>query len=212
MSERVVIRILWSCAVLFLVLGIGMTVKSAGEINEHKKRFRHKLVDLKELRSMECEIGRYIAAQRVFEQLVDKRSVPLEGLLKDTLSGYKADDIREVRRESAPGWVVRQKEIAFSDVQIGKIMEFVHRAEAESKGQSPSHKAMAPLGKVSLSRRSNGHAGAKAEGQNREQQRPPWRLIRCVIRASPRMAGSGHVAVVLEALEKTEGKILRNDQ
>jgi len=47
-----------------------------------------------------------------------------------------------------------------------------------------------PLGKVM-------DFAAKAEAQ-----RPPWKVTKCVIRASPHAPGTGRVALVLEALEK----------
>lgn len=35
-----------------------------------------------------------------------------------------------------------------------------------------------------------------------EAQRPPWRMVRCVIRSAPNNPGAGQVTLTLEALEK----------
>jgi hypothetical protein len=38
-----------------------------------------------------------------------------------------------------------------------------------------------------------------------EAQRPPWRLVRCTLRATTPQGGTGQAAIVLEALEKSGG-------
>lgn len=168
MSERMFRRLLWIGSVLVLIMGLGMTIHSVGQMDKVLLKLKNKLDSLDRLRSMEREINRYVIAQQAFEQLSEKYPASLADLLKGVLPGHKVDDIREIRRESIPGWTVRQTEIVFSEVPLGDLMEFVCKAET---------------------------------------QRPPWRLIKCNIKASPRIAGSGQVVLLLEALEKTEDKL-----
>lgn len=171
MNDRIVRRLLWAGAVVVLVLGVVMTIQSMRWVDKTSLRFKRKLRNLNRLRLMEHEINHYIATQQALERLAEKRPASLADVLKDTFSGHTVDDIREFRHESVPGWIVRQKEFAFSQVPLGEVLEFVRKAESR---------------------------------EGKQQQRPPWRLVKCDIRASSQAVGSGQVLLLLEAVEKEE--------
>lgn len=162
MNERVIRQIIWIGAVTVLIVGAMSVIRTIRQVDTVSLTFETKLRDLEKLKTMDRENARYDAARRSFERLTDRRPVSLPGLLKDTLPGHKAGDIREIRREFIPGWIVRHKEIAFSEVPLDGLMRFVHKAE---------------------------------------NSKPPWRLVKCVVRASTRSRGAGNVVLVMEALE-----------
>ena len=162
MSNGSNIRLMWICAAVSLIAGIGLSVDAIGELRSDRARLRTKLAQLDELRRMERQIARYRAAYREFEALQDKRPVPMAGLLKKHVDGRSPEDSRSTRQSSARGWTLRRQEVAFGEVSLDKVMELVHEAESG---------------------------------------RPPWRLTRCIVRASSGVAGKGKVDLVFESLD-----------
>ena len=131
MSDSLTSRVLWSSAAIFLVIGVGMTVQNIRNYDGIKVGFEKKMAGLKALRNLESDMARYESAKQKIEQLGDKRPVPLNTILQETLPGVKVDDVRDSRKELVSGWIVRQKEISISDVPIGNVMDFVHKAESQ---------------------------------------------------------------------------------
>jgi hypothetical protein len=155
----------WLCAGILLAAGTVMTGLNVRRANVVSERMNRKIGELKVLRSIEADLARYEAARKSVEQLPEKHPDPLLNAVQEILPGVKADDVRDTRRESVQGWVVRQKEISFGDVPVGKVMELVRKVEA---------------------------------------QKLPWLLSKCVIRASPKAAGTGQVILLMEAVDRTE--------
>jgi len=95
-------------------------------------RLKKRIAELNVLRNMEADMVRYEAAKRKMEETSGKHAASITGIFQEMLPENKADDLKESRKNFLPGWVIRQKEISVSDVSIGKMMEFVRRAESQA--------------------------------------------------------------------------------
>jgi hypothetical protein len=98
----------------------------------------------------------------------------------DALPEAKARDLQPLMQESLPGYQAEDVRDASAEVSPGWVLRRREIAFRE-----------API--------------AKAEEfvRRAEALRPPWRLSKCVLRASSRAAGFGHVVLVMEALERS---------
>ena len=188
MNDRRLLSWLWVCALVVFILGVWMTIQSWRRFDRAALRLERKLGNLAQLHAKERELNRYEAARRAFERLPEKSPDSPSDLINIALSGHQPDDIREFRRPSVPGWTVRQKEIVFNEVPLDKVAAFLHMAETGSREQ----------------RRQSGNVTMADGKTQRLWRRPPWRLVKCVIRVTSGTTGWGQVTLLMEALEKKE--------
>jgi len=120
---------LWLAVAVVVLAGAGLSVDSANTVREARLRVESKQRDLDTLRAMEAEVKRGEAAKQAIEQRPARPAEALLPLVQAQFPGYKAEDCREARRDVAPGWVVRQTEVSFSEVPFAELMEFVRKAE-----------------------------------------------------------------------------------
>jgi hypothetical protein len=132
MNKALLKRLLWISAAVLIVAGAIMTIRNFGSVEDASMRIKKRISELKILRNMEADLARYEAAKQKVEQISEKHAVALAGVLQEVLPGNKADDMRDSRKDLIPGWSIRQKEISISDVPIGKMMEFVRKAESQT--------------------------------------------------------------------------------
>ena len=130
MSNQPTTRILWIAAVVLLFAGVVMTARNLGSAAEATDRVAKLVGSVRVLRNMAADLERYESARLKMEKLPEKHPVHLAGIIAELLPGIKVDEIKDTRKDSASGWVVRQKEIALNDVPVGKAMEFVKKAES----------------------------------------------------------------------------------
>lgn len=94
---------------------------------------QRKAHDLERLGAMRAELKRGIDAVTTFEAAgATRKPAPLADIMRETLEGLKADDIKDARKDTVQGWAVRQKEIAFNEAPLGPIMVFLNKAENAS--------------------------------------------------------------------------------
>ncbi|OGV68004.1 MAG: hypothetical protein A2283_10715 [Lentisphaerae bacterium RIFOXYA12_FULL_48_11] len=130
MNNSARVGFIWLSALVCLVAGIVMTIHNLKRSESIEERFRKQIGELKILRSQESDLNRHETARREYELVTDKKPVPLNTVLQETLAGVKVDDVRESRKELVDGWALRQKEISISDVPLDKVMDFVEKAES----------------------------------------------------------------------------------
>ncbi len=134
MKERIILIVLWVLAVLALATGGFMTVVSKRAIEEASSVLARKSEkDLVELRAMSAGWARYVAAQKLFEQLPHKKPAELDDILKQVLPEYDMDNSRQEDAEITPGWRICRREMVFRDVPVEKIMNFIYEAEMSGK-------------------------------------------------------------------------------
>ena len=180
MKDKFISKLLWILSIIVIAAGAVTTAVSVRQAGVVAERINRKMLELNELRNMEKEVLRINAAKRAFDDLKDKQPVSLEGMIRETLSEYKCDEIRETGRENVDGWILYRKEISFGEIPIGKLMEFINKAE----GFRPA---------------SNLAAADSIAG------RPPWHLAKCIIQ-SGRTPGTGKAVVVMEGLGRAEDR------
>ena len=173
MSRRAPSWILWACAIVSLVAGVGLTAGAWREVRAARHGLRRSLRDLEELEVLRGRLEPYRGAEAAFESLPVKRPVAVREFLADRTEGWNPDDLRESEEEMTPGWTAHRIELAFGVVPIARIMDLVHCVETPVV-------------------------------ENGVVARPPWRLTKCVIRASPDAVGNGWVVLVLVAAGQTE--------
>ena len=122
-------RIVSIVAAMSLLLGAAMTSCSVRRTGDVAARLRSKVRNLEELRALDAELSRYVAAQQTFQQTSGPHPFPLATLMKDLLPGSKTDEVRESQRASVAGWVVQERSITFSETPMARIFEFVSRTE-----------------------------------------------------------------------------------
>jgi hypothetical protein len=122
---------LWAAAVLIFALGTGLTCYTLSAERQSLPKMKAKASYLAGLRLIQGELAQGLAAVDAFAKSPDKHVAPLPELMRDTLGDLKPDEIKDVRKETVQGWVVRQKDITFSDAPLDKVMEFVRKAETQ---------------------------------------------------------------------------------
>jgi len=154
---------LWIAAGIALAAGLALTARTAGRLGEARERLDRKIEEVAAIRAIEERAAPYRAAQEAFARLAPPPGGELPELIAREFDPHKPDDAPEFRRESAPGWAIRQREIVFSDVPFEKVGRFLQAAES---------------------------------------LRPPWRLVKGMLRPSAGTAGAGQCVLLLEALER----------
>lgn len=119
-------------AAVLLAAGAVMSLDTVRKMTEVSARLRLKQRDLNVLRSMESDLLRCRAAVDAWKHYPAPSPTALMEALRDTLPIAKSDDVRDFRKESVPGWFLRQKEISLPEASIGTAMAFVRKAEALS--------------------------------------------------------------------------------
>jgi len=131
MSDGVKGKLWFLAALAVLLAGILMTLQEVRHLAAVSRRLTRKHGEMARLQQLAGEVARGEETIREFGALSDRRPGSLRGLLDRTFPGSKAQDVRESVRESVPGWIVRQVEIAFSEAGIAEVAAFVAAAEAQ---------------------------------------------------------------------------------
>ena len=129
MNNNRIIQLTWLIAVAVLVTGLVMTIGNFRAISEHGISFESKLKTYAELKQMDDRMERYNGAVKEFQKLQSKRAVSLKDALKNSFPEYRADNMRETRKESVAGWFVRDSEIVLNGVKVSQVMDFVAGVE-----------------------------------------------------------------------------------
>lgn len=130
MSDRTVIRVIWGCGIVMLVLGCGMTVGSVRNLDAHRIRLEGKAADMSKLLAFGEELGMYDAARQAFGELADEAPALVADALAAALPGYEMADLRAGSADLAEGWRVHSKEIVLDEVPLPEVMLFVQQMEA----------------------------------------------------------------------------------
>jgi hypothetical protein len=87
---------------------------------------------------MEKDMERYRAARRAFEGMAVKHPGPLDPALKKIGLECKIKEIANPPR-CVPGWVIRQKDIDFSEneVPLSRVMQWVREIESQDTKGPP---------------------------------------------------------------------------
>jgi hypothetical protein len=159
-------RALCAAAIVSFIVGVALSCYTIRLETGAFPTLQRKVHDLQRLGDMQAELKRGLDAVKAFEAAgTARKPAPLTDIMKETLEGLQADDIKDIRKDTVQGWAIRQKQLAFNDAPMGRVMAFLNKAENAS---------------------------------------PPWRLTKCSIRSSPRVAGSARIELTLEAVEKVQ--------
>lgn len=164
MTDRTVNRSIWWAAILCLLAGVWLSLRSAFVLRDAAASLREKRADFLRLQVLAGELARHEAARSAYEDTpASAGRQPLKPVLAELASRVKMEDMHEFTRALPDGWVLRQKEIVLRDVPFVEAMSLVERAE---------------------------------------RLRPPWRMAKCVLRASARRGGTGQVILLLETVDR----------
>lgn len=131
MNNGARVKLIWLSALVFFAAGIVMTVHNLRSSELMGERFRKQIGELKILKNQEIELARHEAARKKYDQISEKKPVSLNAILQETLAGVKVDDVRESRKDLVDGWSIRQKEVSISEVSLGRVMDFIQKAESQ---------------------------------------------------------------------------------
>jgi len=130
MTDRIAQHVLWGAIAISFIAGTLLTFQTLHMEKQSSALLKQKLRDIQSLRSFEREITQGQEAVKVLAQLGDKRPIPLNDVLRDSMAGYKPDEVKDARKEAVPGWTAKQKDIVFNDAPVGEVMKFVRIAES----------------------------------------------------------------------------------
>ncbi|MBA4387190.1 MAG: hypothetical protein C0404_04355 [Verrucomicrobia bacterium] len=156
MTRNTSIKIIWAAACVFIVAGMALALQARSAIRTASDKIARRASDTKQVAAIEADLARCVQAQMLYGKLATKKADSFPELLKASFADQKTDDARDVRRDLIPGWYARQKELTWSDVQIGKVMEFAARAESMrppwimTKCQIRSSQTVAGMGQVTI--------------------------------------------------------------
>ena len=129
MKDKFISKPLWILSIIVIAVGAVTTAVSVRQAGVAADRINRKVLELNELSNMEKEVLKINAAKRAFDDLKNKQLVSLEGVIRETLPDYKCDEIRDSGRENVDEWILYRKEISFGEIPIGKLIEFINKAE-----------------------------------------------------------------------------------
>ncbi|MCX7591935.1 MAG: hypothetical protein N2255_09955 [Kiritimatiellae bacterium] len=158
-------RILWFGSWLALAFGVVLSIRTFVSMPSAQERLNRAVKNALRLREMESSLVNFEIAREAFEKLPAKRAPALESVFAGAISEMRLPELRDAETVRLNGWVLHRQEVAFAEVSLARVMQFIHLAETH---------------------------------------RPPWRLVSCEIRSSPRLPGTGHVVALFESLEKVE--------
>jgi hypothetical protein len=125
-------RWLWLAAALAVLIGLGLTVRSAAALPPTAQRLRHKLADLEQLRLLKQKADRQKAVVAVFEQRPPRRLPSLDALVKANIPEQTGGGIRELEPVPAlPGWTVRRVGLTLDNVRLESLGALLTAAEAQ---------------------------------------------------------------------------------
>lgn len=163
MNKETFKYILLIAAIGLVLAGLILTVRTLRQISDADKKINVRIAQIETVKNLSSEISEYNAALKLYESLDECRLRPVSVTVKESFPDFRADTIKDFRRETMSGWVFYEKEITFGDVDISTVVGLLEKLEL---------------------------------------QRPPWRLVKCLIKSSSRQAGNGRVIVTLEGIER----------
>ena len=176
MTERRILGMAWAVALIVLLVGTVLTVRTALDLRERGIRIQRKQQEWAAATALRAELADYEAAAAAMMTLPEDKPARLDGLMEATLGGIRPDDSRDVVEAVAEGWRARRRELVFADAPLKDVMDFVQRAEASAGGAAGD----AP-------------------------SRPPWRLEKLAFQASARASGRGRIVATLLTVEREPG-------
>ena len=123
-------RSLWIAAAVAAVAGILLTFAAAMRIRTCARGIKDYAGYAAQLQEVGKSADRCESAIRVFEAMDNPHPVPMAELLKEVLPGQKYDTIEQPTQPTIRGWTVRRIQLSFSDVQLGRLGEFLSTAES----------------------------------------------------------------------------------
>lgn len=131
MSKRSALQSLWAAAILLLVAGAGLSLRTMHDLRAARQVLDRNGRMAQTLRQWAAEQSVYDEARAHFERLPNRAPKPLAELAAAALGSVRVDEVREASREAAAGWVVREKEVAVSEAPLTNVMAFVQLAETQ---------------------------------------------------------------------------------
>jgi hypothetical protein len=126
-------RVLCAAALVSFLVGIALSCYTIRLESGMLPSLQRKAHDLERLGDMRAELKRGLDAVTEFGAAgAARKPAPLTDIMKETLEGLVADDIKDIRRDTVQGWAIRQKEIAFNEAPLGRVMAFLNKAENTS--------------------------------------------------------------------------------
>jgi hypothetical protein len=125
------LRWLWVAAGLAVLIGIGLTVRSAATLRPAEQRLHRKLADLEQVRRLKTEADRQQAVLETFAQRAPRPLSALDALVKANIP-EQAGAVRELEPMPAPpGWAVRRTALTLTNVRFDNLDALLTAAEAQ---------------------------------------------------------------------------------
>ncbi len=122
MSEKRLVLLLWTAAFLFVVAGLGLSLRTYTKFEDSRVRFQRKIKEYEQLQALEAQVAGYDMAVATFNNLDNTELASLKDLLKTRFPGCNPDDVRESRRDAIQDWLVHDVEASLNDVLLSEVM------------------------------------------------------------------------------------------
>lgn len=129
MTRRIAKHALWAAGVVLLVSGLILTAQTTRQLRDVSAGLLRRRIQLAALLRLESRLAPYVAARETFESVDPSSRVSFDDLLGKALPQVPPADIRNLERESVPGWMERETELTFSDIPFESLTRLVQDAE-----------------------------------------------------------------------------------
>lgn len=131
MDKNMSDRPLWIAAALAVSLGIILMISTIVSLRKDRARLQDYADDMKQLLAEKRLSSEAKGAVQVFEQLANPHPAPIRKLLRNTVGDEDYSSQAPPPKQTINGWQVRQMEISFADIELGKVATFLAKAEAQ---------------------------------------------------------------------------------
>jgi len=113
-----------SAGILFMLTTLRTLRRNSDKLQTHAKHMKVLL----ELEQLSCDAN---TAVHTFEQLPNPHPVPIRQLLRDVVGDQDYSAQAPPPKPMIKGWLVRQMDISFTNIELGQMAAFLEKAEAQ---------------------------------------------------------------------------------
>jgi len=127
--KRNILILLYGSASLILMTGVILTITTISQMPIANQKLQKRVDAFQQLCNLEKTVNRQQAAVRVFEGLTNDFPVSLTALATSCVTNATAEIRMRNTRDMSDGWILKEVEIIFNDVNVNHALSFLNAAE-----------------------------------------------------------------------------------
>lgn len=131
MDRDMLDRLLRIGAIIAVSAGVLLMLTTLATLRANADRLKTHATNMKELQRLQQLSHGTRTAVGAFERLENPHPVPIRQLLRDSIGDEDYSSQAPPPRPKIKGWLVRQMDISFKDIELSKVAAFLERAEAQ---------------------------------------------------------------------------------